>query len=168
MELEREVRIVQDIKARFNIEGEIKRSRRIWVPVDKKELLEVSGWIKEQGFKHLSAISVVDWVASGIFEITYHVWSQKDKILITFKTSINRQEAVIDSVITVWDRNAGIHERELHELFGVNFKGNPDLAPLFLEDWEGPPPFRKDFDWREYTREKYYNSENERERVYYK
>ena len=167
MELEREEKIVQDIKARFNIEGEIKRIRRVWIPVDKKDLLEVSGWIKEQGFEHLSAISVVDWVEEGIYEITYHVWSQKDKVLVTLKTSINRQKAVIDSVIPVWDRSAGIHERELHELFGVNFEGNPDLAPLFLEDWEGPAPFRKDFDWREYTREKYYDSENERERVYY-
>ena len=167
MELEREEKIVQDIKARFNIEGEIKRIRRVWIPVDKKDLLEVSGWIKEQGFEHLSAISVVDWVEEGIYEITYHVWSQKDKVLVTLKTSINRQKAVTDSVIPVWDRSAGIHERELHELFGVNFEGNPDLAPLFLEDWEGPAPFRKDFDWREYTREKYYDSENERERVYY-
>jgi NADH-quinone oxidoreductase subunit C len=162
-----EKRIVKEIKARFSIESEIKRTRRILISVDKKDLLEVSEWIKERGFKHMSAISVVDWVEAGIYELTYHVWSQKDKVLITLKTSIDREKAVIDSVITVWDRSAGIHERELHELFGVNFEGNPDLAPLFLEDWEGPAPFRKDFDWREYTREKYYDSENERERVYY-
>jgi len=167
VELEREEIIVQDIRARFNIEGEVKRSRRVLVKVEKGDLLKVSKWIKERGFEHISAISVVDWVETGIYELTYHVWSQKDKILTTLKTSIDRQEAVIDSVITVWDRSAGIHERELHELFGVNFEGNPDLAPLFLEDWEGPAPFRKDFDWREYTREKYYDSENEREHVYY-
>ena len=38
---------------------------------------------------------------------------------------------------------------------------------LFLEDWEGPPPFRKDFDWGKYVREKYYNKKNERENIYF-
>ncbi len=167
MEVVVEERIVKDIKANLNIAGEVKRSRRILITLEKEDLLKVSEWIKGRGFEHLSAISVVDWLEAGIYEITYHVWSQEDKILITLKTSINRQKAVIDSVISVWDRSAGIHERELHELFGVNFEGNPDLVPLFLEDWEGPPPFRKDFNWREYTGEKYYDQENEREHVYY-
>jgi len=55
----------------------------------------------------------------------------------------------------------------MHELFGVEFEGNQDLAPLFLEDWDGPPPFRKDFDWRDYVREREYDKENERERAYW-
>ena len=53
-------------------------------------------------------------------------------------------------------------------MFGVEFQGNPDLSPLFLEDWEGPPPFRKDFDWRAYVREKYYREDREEDRGYYK
>jgi len=167
VEVVEEERIVKDIKEKFNIAGEVKRKRRVWIIVEKKDLIKVSEWIKVQGFEHLSAISVVDWLEAGIYEITYHVWSLKSNILTTIKTSIDRQEPVIDSVISVWDRSAGIHERELHELFGVNFEGNPDLAQLFLEDWEGPPPFRKDFNWREYTREKYFDSENKRQHVYY-
>ena len=34
----------------------------------------------------------------------------------------------------------------------IVFDGNKNLTPLFLEDWDGPPPFRKDFNWREYVR----------------
>ena len=67
----------------------------------------------------------------------------------------------------VWYENAQIHEREIHELFGVKFEGNQDLSPLFLENWEGPDPFRKDFNWREYVRDKFYDKKNEREKVYY-
>ena len=52
-------------------------------------------------------------------------------------------------------------------MFGVKFEGNDDLSPLFLEDWLGPPPFRKDFDWRKYVREKYYDKKNERENIYF-
>ena len=54
MELEREEIIVQDIRARFNIEGEVKRSKRILVEVEKGDLLKVSKWIKERGFEHIS------------------------------------------------------------------------------------------------------------------
>ena len=42
--------------------------------------------------------------------------------------------------------NAAMHERETWEMFGIKFRGNRMLKPLFLEDWRGPPPFRKDFD----------------------
>ena len=101
------------------------------------------------------------------YELTYHIWSYVDKKLITFKTKISRDKPIIASVTSIWDESAQIHERELHELFGVKFKGNQDLSSLFLEEWKGPAPFRKDFDWRDYVRDKFYNKENEREQVYY-
>jgi len=167
MEPVREAEILQSLKTKFGVEGEVQRIRRVWVSIGKEQVLEVSGWIKEQGFEHLSSISVTDWVEDGSYELTYHLWSPRDKVVVTLRTRISREDPSIASVMPVWDRSAWIHERELHEMFGVKFEGNPDLAPLFLEDWEGPPPFRKDFDWREYTREKYYNPENEREHVYF-
>ena len=164
---EREVQILEEIGSKFDVEGKIQRERRIWVSIDNKELIKICGWLKNQGFEHLSAISVTDWVKEGKFEVTYHLWSYKDKILLTLKTKIDRKKPVIESVTSIWKENAQIHERELHELFGVKFKGNSDLSPLFLEDWHAPPPFRKDFDWREYVREEFYDKENEREKVYY-
>ena len=167
MEPAREAEILQSLKAKFGVEGEVQRTRRVWVSIGKERLLEVSGWMKEQGFEHLSSISVTDWLGDGSYELTYHLWSPRDKMVVTLRTRTSREDPSIASVMPVWDQNAWIHERELHELFGVKFEGNPDLAPLFLEDWEGPAPFRKDFDWREYTREKYYKPENEREHVYY-
>ena len=129
--------------------------------------MEISTWIQEQGFVHLSAISVTDWVEKGVYELTYHVWSYDEKRLVTVKTTVNRDKAVIDSVSSIWKESAQIHERELHELFGVKFTGNQDLLPLFLEDWKGPAPFRKDFNWRTYVTDEFYHKENEREKVYY-
>lgn len=164
---EREAEILEELDSKFDVKGKIQRERRIWISIDKKKLIELCDWSKNQGFEHLSAISVTDWVKEGRFEVTYHLWSYKDKILLTLKTKIDRKKPVIKSVTSIWEESAQIHERELHELFGVKFKGNLDLSPLFLEDWEEPPPFRKDFDWREYVREEFYDKENEREKVYY-
>ena len=162
-----EADILERINAKFKVEGKIQRKRRIWISLNKKDLINLCSWVKEQGFVHLSAISVTDWLKEGKYELTYHLWSYKDKVLLTLKTNIDRENPVIESVASIWRESAQIHERELHELFGVKFKGNPDLTPLFLEDWQGPAPFRKDFNWREYVREKYYDKENEREMVYY-
>lgn len=163
----KEAQILNNINSKFDIEGKIQRERRIWISITSDKLIELCSWLKKQNFEHLSAISVTDWVEEGKFEVTYHLWSYIDKILLTLKTKIDRERPVIKSVISIWQQNAQIHERELHELFGVKFKDNPDLSQLFLEDWQDPPPFRKDFNWRTYVREKYYNPENERERVYY-
>lgn len=48
-----------------------------------------------------------------------------------------------------------MHEREIWELFGIIFDGNAMLKPLFLEKWNGPPPFRKEFDWKKFVKETY-------------
>mgnify|MGYP001106973100 CR=1 FL=1 len=162
-----EQELVDRIESKFGISGRIQRKRRMWVSIESYHLIETCMWLKEEGFDHLSAISVTDWIEEGTYELTYHLWSYEHKILLTVKTMISRDKPVIDSVTPIWNENAQIHERELHELFGVKFDGNEDLSPLFLEDWAGPPPFRKDFDWREYVCNEFYDPENEREQAYY-
>jgi NADH-quinone oxidoreductase subunit C len=165
--LRKEDKFVEDISTKFKVVGKVQRERRVWVTIDKNNLIALCDFVKELGFEHLSAISVTDWPEEGTFELTYHLWSYSKKILLTVKTKLNRANAIVDSVVPIWKENAQIHERELHELFGVKFEGNEDLTPLFLEDWDGPPPFRKDFDWREYVRQECYDQTNERERAYY-
>lgn len=163
----KETELLAEIKTKFKADARAQNKHRIWIKIDSNKLIEICKWIKEQGFVHISAISVTDWLEKGVYELTYHLWSYEVKILITIKTSINRDKPVIESVTPIWNESAQIHERELHELFGVKFEGNPDLSQLFLEDWQGPAPFRKDFNWREYVRDEFYDNKNEREKVYY-
>jgi len=165
--VKKESGLIDKLKNKFKGKLRVQNERRIWVSIESNKLIETCKWMKDQGFIHLSAISVTDWLEKKEYELTYHLWSYDDKILVTLKTKINRNKPVIESVSSIWYENAQIHERELHELFGVKFKGNKDLLPLFLEDWKGPAPFRKDFDWRKYVTDEFYNKENERERIYY-
>jgi NADH-quinone oxidoreductase subunit C len=162
-----DLEILDKISSKFGIGYKVQRERRIWLDVPTEGFIDLCKWMKQQGFEHLSAISAVDWPDKGTYELAYHLWSYRDKVLVTLKVKIGRENAVMDSVTELWDGSAQVHEREIHELFGVNFEGNDNLTPLFLEDWEGLPPFRKDFDWREYVGETYYDRQNERERVYY-
>jgi NADH-quinone oxidoreductase subunit C len=167
MDNKKETEVLKKISSKFNVKGKIQREKRVWINIKKENLTEICNWLKKSNYNHLSAISVTDWLEEGFFELTYHIWSYKDKVLITLKTKIDRKKPFISSVVPIWKESAQIHERELHELFGVKFEGNKDLTPLFLEDWKGMPPFRKDFNLREYVRDELYDKENERERPYY-
>ena len=167
MAAKEDLEILDKITSEFRCKGEVRRKGRIWLDAPTEGFVNFCKGLKEQGFQHLSAISAIDWPDEGMCELAYHLWSYQDKILITVKVKVDRQDAVVDSVTGIWDGSAQAHEREIHELFGVRFEGNGNLTPLFLEDWTGPPPFRKDFDWREYVGEKYYDKQVERECVYY-
>ncbi len=155
------------LSAAMGVEVNEVRQRRLVAEIAPADVITAGRTANEHGFTHLSAISATDWPEDGVVVLTYHLWSYADKQLLTLKTKIGRDDPHIDSVVPIWHENAQIHERELHELFGIDFIGNPDLAPLFLEDWEGPPPFRKDFNWREYVQDKFFDKENVRERGYY-
>ncbi len=166
-DLKKEKTILEKIKRKFGREGTIQRAHRIWISIDKEELLDWAKWLKQEGFIHLSAISVSDWLEEKKYKIAYLLWSFKDNILFVLTTKIDRENPIIDSIIPLWGNNAQAHERENWEFFGINFKGNHNLIPLFTENWQGAPPFRKDFNWQEYVRDNYYSKENKRERGYY-
>lgn len=158
--------LIEQIKAGFGVEGEVRRERRVWINIAPEQIVSFCEYAKSIGFVHLSAVSVTDLLEQEQFELTYHLWSYQDNILVTARVRINRNEAVIDSIGSVWV-GANVHEREMHEMFGVHFAGNPDLSELYLEDWSGPPPFRKDFDTREYVRETYLDKNDAKEKSYW-
>lgn len=165
--ISKEEEILNKVKERFKCEGNIQKEKRVWISISKGELIDCSKWLKEEGFIHLSAISVSDWLEEKQFKLDYILWSFQDKIILVLTVKINREEPIIDSVFSIWGNNAQAHEREAWEFFKIDFKGNQKLIPLFTDNWQGPPPFRKDFDWHEYVRENYYNKNDERDRGYY-
>ena len=140
----------------------------VWVRVPLEEAPRIWQELRELGYDYLAAISGVDWPDRGVIELVYHLWSLQEKSFVHLKVEVPRDQPRLPSACHIWGGSAAVNEREVHEMFGVEFQDNPDLSPLFLEDWEGPPPFRKDFDWRAYVREKYYCEDREEDRGYYK
>jgi len=158
--------LISKIQSSFGAEVLKKEKNQIWLKISKKNLLNLCSFLKDNGFEFFSSLSAVDILEKNIIELIYHIWSEEKKIGLNIKTTISRKKPEINSVSEIYN-SSQIHEREIHELFGVRFLGNPDLSELFLENWQGPPPFLKDFDWREYVREKFYNKENENEKEYF-
>lgn len=132
-----------------------KIENRIVINCQKESVVTILSHLKSEGFDHLSLISCVDWIMEKAFEIIYILSSytedpEKGSKNVLVKTKIPRDIPELYTAINVFP-NAEPFERELHELFGVYFNGHPRLTPLLLERSYEIPPFRKDFDTRQYV-----------------
>ncbi len=127
---------------------------RMIVSVPKEQVLDVLTFIKDNGYDYLALVSCVDWIDEEELELVYIVssYSIENKLYVILKTRIPRANPIFRTVIPVFP-NAEPYERELHELFGVKFEGHPRLIPLLLERNYKIPPFRKDFDSRNYVKD---------------
>ncbi|MDG6914094.1 MAG: NADH-quinone oxidoreductase subunit C [Nitrososphaerota archaeon] len=125
------------------------KPRRLKVSVPPAALKEVALFVRDSlGFDHISTVSGVDWIAKNMLEVVYFVGStsqgQEDFVL-ALSERMARDSPVVSTMIEVW-KGAEYHERETHEMFGINFQGHPDQSHLFLpEDWNDLPPLRKDY-----------------------
>ena len=95
-------------------------------------------------------------IASGVedfdsFEILYHFGFDETGTVVSFRVFLDKENPEIESLTAIIPGIAWI-ERETWELFGIKFDGNHVLKPLFLENWVDSPPFKKDFNWREYIK----------------
>jgi NADH-quinone oxidoreductase subunit C len=78
------------------------------------------------------------------FEVNYSLVAADVPARLRVKVRVNGGEPRVPSVVGVWP-SAGFLEREVWDLFGVEFEGNPDMRRLLTpEDWEGHP-LRKDY-----------------------
>jgi NADH:ubiquinone oxidoreductase subunit C len=78
--------------------------------------------------------------------MVYHFTSTAHRQAVVVKAQLDRNKPGIETVSHIW-RTAEFHEREVYEMYGVNFINHPDLRLLILPDgWEGRNPMRKDFE----------------------
>ena len=144
--MSKEEEILEKIEERFgnNVKDiTIKRSRRIFAETDMKNLKEILRYAKDElGFDHISTITGRD--LGEELELIYHI-AYQNAIELSIKTKIPKENPRITTIVDLYP-SAGIYEREVHDLLGVVFEGNPDLSPLLLPDnWpKGVYPLRKD------------------------
>jgi NADH-quinone oxidoreductase subunit C len=78
------------------------------------------------------------------YELQYHLVSIPLRQKVRIRVPLFGSDLVVDSMVPVWP-GANWLEREIFDLFGIQFTGHPDLRRILLpEDWEGYP-LRKDF-----------------------
>ncbi len=79
------------------------------------------------------------------FAVVYHLLSLTHNQRVRLRVNLaDEHELIVDSVMSVWP-SANWFEREAFDLFGILFKGHPDLRRILTDYGFIGHPFRKDF-----------------------
>jgi NADH-quinone oxidoreductase subunit C len=94
------------------------------------------------GYRYYLLASATD--RPQAFEVVHGVRNLETGDTIFVKVETPRDAAEVDSIALVY-AGAEWHEREVWDLFGIRFRGHPDLRRILMpDDYEGHP-LRKDF-----------------------
>jgi NADH-quinone oxidoreductase subunit C len=115
------------------------------VYVEKERIVEVLTHLKnELGYDFLADLTATDEETVPRFEIVYNLYAMKAKgPRIRVKTRVGEGED-LPTAVGVW-KGADWAEREIYDMFGVKFRGHPNLRRILMDyRWEGFP-LRKDY-----------------------
>jgi NADH-quinone oxidoreductase subunit C len=137
-------RYLDGFNNRHGIEDPSVEGNVVQVTVQPADLPAVLTTARETlGILHLSFITVVD--RQGSFELTYELLDLRGA-QVRVKTTIEGEEPVIGTVTGIYP-TANWHEREAYDMFGVAFRGHPDLRRLYMwQDHFDHHPLLKSFE----------------------
>ena len=123
------------------------------VYVRRDALLQVLAWLRDtpdQRYDYLVDITAVEYRdRERPLEVVYSVRSLERRVDLRVKVELDAEaDLVVDSVVPLW-RGADWLERETFDMFGITFRGHPDLRRILMwETYAEGYPLRKDFPLR--------------------
>lgn len=121
----------------------------VWL--DPARSHEILAWLKDdpgQRYDMMSDVTGVDYGAGRPVEVVYQMYSTTHKQALRVRCPLPLDALAIDSVADLW-KSANWLEREVYDLFGVTFRGHPDLRRILMpDDYQEGHPLRKDFPLR--------------------
>ncbi len=112
------------------------------------KLTQVMAFLKNDPrlvFNVLVDITAVDYMSrSPRFDVVYHLLSIPFNRRLRIKVGVEDSQAAIDTVSHLWGA-ANWLEREVWDMFGIRFKGHPDLRRILLYNEFQGHPLRKDY-----------------------
>jgi NADH-quinone oxidoreductase subunit C len=115
--------------------------------VSADRLVEVCQLLKSDPglrFDFLEDVTATDHLKENQIRMVYHLFSYQLRHELVIKVECDRASPRVPSLDAVW-KTANWLEREVYDLFGVQFDGHPDLRRIMMpDDWVGYP-LRKDY-----------------------
>ena len=153
--LDSEKKINSELTTKINL-TKIKHNQ-LYVEIDKEDLIEVTLFLKtnkDTKFRQLIDITVVDYPEKAQrFKIVYLFLSHEFNQRIILSYLISEKE-LIPSLTSVFP-SANWMEREVFDMYGVNFKDHPDLRRILTDYGFEGHPLRKDFPLTGHTEVRY-------------
>lgn len=139
-------RVVADLKPLGGKPAEFKRM--VSVTVDSEHIVAAIKTAKDAGFEMISDIFGIDYLKypqhqGKRFSVAYNLYSVSANERIFIRVNVAEGD-VLPTITHLW-HGANFMEREVYDMFGIEFDGHPDLRKLITpEDLDGHP-HRKDF-----------------------
>jgi NADH-quinone oxidoreductase subunit C len=139
--------IIEDFKDRFMsdiLEIAVKNQKRIIITITPDAIINVASFLyRKAGFRFIIASAL--HTKKG-FEIHYHFSKDNLGLVLNIHVILDKVNPQIESLSNMFNASNWI-EREMHELFGINFLNHPNQEKLISEgNWaEGVYPLRKEF-----------------------
>ena len=127
--------------------SEFRGDRRIVVPVARIHMV-LAHLKKERGFDLLVDVTAVDYLeypdATDRYGVVYILANTATGERLIVKTFINPPKLELPTATDLW-RGADWMEREVFDMFGIEFAGHPDLRRILMPDEFTAFPLRKDY-----------------------
>jgi NADH-quinone oxidoreductase subunit C len=134
------------VASKFKVLQKIEFRGETTLVVEKDAIAEVCRFAKEElGFTFLLDISGIDnFGQDPRFELAYELYQFETGEHLRLKIGIAEDALEVPTVTGIW-ATADWHEREAFDMYGIRFRGHPDLRRILM--WDGYPfyPLRKDF-----------------------
>ena len=105
----------------------------------------VSRLKSEFAFDLFLDVTAVDWPErTPRFDVVYHFYSTTHMLRVRLKTRATEEDPSVDSLVSLYG-SANFMERECHDMYGIGFRGNPDMRPILLYEGFVGHPLRKDY-----------------------
>lgn len=139
--------LVDELKHTFSkeiLETRSRNDRRVSLHIDPAALVSISEHLfKKLGFRFIIASAL--HTKKG-FEIYYHFSQDSSGLILNLHVLLDHEKPEVESLTGMFEATNWI-EREMHELFGIDFLNHPNLDQLLSEgNWaKGVYPYRKTF-----------------------
>jgi NADH-quinone oxidoreductase subunit C len=123
------------------------------VYVESARLREVLAWLKDapdQAYTYLVDVTAVEYREAELpIEVVYELFAFSRRVGLRVKATLPKDQPLeVDSVVPLW-AGANWLEREVYDMFGITFRGHPDLRRILMwETYAEGHPLRKDFPLR--------------------
>jgi len=154
MEFEKIVELVQSVSSQ-EVTVELNSTPKSLI-IDHADLLKICIELYQNPSAYFDMLSCVTGIDNGVeantMDIIYHLYSIPFNVSLMLKVVLPRENPEVDSLCSVW-KSANWLEREVYDMFGIQFKNHPDLRRILMpNDWEGFP-LRKDYQHQELYRD---------------
>jgi NADH-quinone oxidoreductase subunit C len=137
---------IQALKDKFGCEENIHLGEHTLF-VEARDICEASQILRDEfDFNLLSSLTATDYwpEENPRIHISYQFYAIEHKITLRLRVPLAGDDLNLPSIEELYP-NVNWHEREVYDMFGVNFEGHSDMRRILMPyEWEGHP-LRKDY-----------------------